>query len=205
MSRSRGVDADGFTAQIGDVLTVRYYFDPELDFDALVRSDGSISLSLVGDIPAAGRKFQDLSATITDAYRKYLNQPNATVILRTPAGHRVYVTGEVNLPGVYTMQGNETALSVVASAGGLTDRGSLKKVILIRRLPGQPVMVSALNLRSALDGRDPTQDVKIYLNDVVYVPRTGAAETNVVLKNLIWGKGPIGLEAGAIWNGTISK
>jgi polysaccharide biosynthesis/export protein len=203
VARSRGVDPSGFTAQIGDVLTVRFYFDPELDFDALVRPDGAVSLSLVGDIPAAGHTFQDLSTTITDAYRKYLNQPNATVILRTPAGHRVYVTGEVNFPGVFTMQGNETALSVVSAAGGLTDRGSLKKVILVRRLPGQPVMVTALNLRNALDGKDPLQDVKIYLNDVVYVPRTGAAETNVVLKNLIWGKGPVGITAGAIWNGTI--
>ena len=203
VARSRDIDPAGFTAQIGDVLTIRFYFDPELDFDALVRPDGAVSLSLIGDIPAAGHTFQELSTTITDAYRKYLNQPNASVILRTPAGHRVYVTGEVNFPGVFTMQGNETALSVVAAAGGLTDRGSLKKIILVRRLPGQPAMVSVLNLRNALDGKDPLQDVKIYLNDVVYVPRTGAAETNVELRNLLWGKGPVGLTAGAIWNGTI--
>lgn len=204
VAQSAKIDADGFTAQIGDVLTIRFYFDPELDFDALVRPDGSISLSLVGDIPAAGRKFPDLSKTITDAYKTYLNQPNATVLLRTPAGHRAFVTGEVNFPTVFTLQGNETALSVISNAGGLTDRASLKKVILIRHIPGQPEpLVARLNLKSALTGEDPRQDVKIYLGDILYVPRTGAAETNVALRNAIWGKGPVGITAGAIWNGTI--
>jgi polysaccharide export outer membrane protein len=206
LRRSAQLDSGGYTAQVGDVLTVRFYFNPELDFDALVRSDGSISLSLVGDIPAAGRRAPELSAAITDAYRAYLNQPNATVILRTPAGHRVYVTGEVYMPGVFTLQGSETALSAISMAGGLTDRSSLKQVVLVRRLPGdaQP-MVTVLNLYAALTASDPRQDVKILLNDVLYVPRTGSAEANVDLKNVIWGKGPLSVYGSVVYNGTITK
>jgi protein involved in polysaccharide export with SLBB domain len=204
VTRSAHLDADGYTIQIGDVLTVRFYFNPELDYDVPVRSDGAISMSLIGDVAAAGYTTQALSATVTKAYRTYLNQPNATVILKSPAGHRVFVTGEVLYPGVFTLQGNETALSAVSLAGGLTDRASLKQVVLIRRLPGfaEP-MVSVLNLQHAVSGSDPGQDVKLYLNDVVYVPRTGSAQTNVVLKNLIWGKAPFIGSANATWNGTI--
>jgi protein involved in polysaccharide export with SLBB domain len=204
VNRSNQLDAAGYSVQIGDVLTVKFYFNPELDFDVPVRADGKISLSLIGDVAAAGNTTQALSATITTAYRSHLNQPNATVILKSPSGHRVFVTGEVNLPGIFTLQGSETALSAVSLAGGLTDRASLHQVVLVRRLPdGSMPMVVVLDLKKALNGSDPRQDVRICLNDVLYVPRTGSAEANVVLKNIIWNKAPFYGTANASWNGTI--
>ena len=204
VQRSSQLDASGYTAQVGDVLTVKFYFNPELDYDVPVRPDGKISLSLIGDVAAAGNTLQSLSATITTAYRAHLNQPNATVILRSPAGHRVFVTGEVFLPGAFTLQGTETALSAISLAGGLNDRATFHKIVVVRRLPdGSPPMVAMLDLRKALDGSDPRQDIKLYMNDIVFVPRTGSAETDVRLKNIIWGKAPFLGTANATWNGTI--
>src|SRR5271170_4526190 len=110
VNRGSRLDANGYSVQVGDVLTVKFYFNPELDFDVPVRADGKISLSLIGDVVAAGNTTQALSATITTAYRAYLNQPNATVIVKSPTGHRVFVTGEVLFPGFFTLQGTETAL-----------------------------------------------------------------------------------------------
>jgi protein involved in polysaccharide export with SLBB domain len=204
VDRSAHIDADGYTVQVGDVLTIRFYFNPELDYDVPVRADGAISMSLIGDVAAAGYTTPALSATITKSYRAYLNQPNATVIVKTPAGHRVFVTGEVLTPGVFTLQGNETALSAVSLAGGLTDRATFKQVVLVRRLPGSSEpMVTVLNLQKALNGSDLRQDVKLYMNDVLWVPRTGAAQSNVELRNLIWGKAPFSGSATATWNGVI--
>jgi protein involved in polysaccharide export with SLBB domain len=206
VSRSKQLDAAGYTVQVGDVLTVKFYFNPELDFDVPVRADGKISLSLIGDVAASGYTTQDLSSAITTAYRTYLNQPNATVILKSPSGHRVFVTGEVNIPGLVTLQGTETVLSVVSEAGGLSDRASWNKVVLIRHLPdGAQPMVATLDLRKALTGGDPRQDVKVCMNDILYVPRTGAAESNVVLKNLIWNKAPFSMYGSANWNGTLNN
>jgi protein involved in polysaccharide export with SLBB domain len=204
VKRSQQVDAGGYNLQIGDVVTVKFYFNPELDFDVQVRPDGNISLSLIGDVAAAGTNTQTLSGTITTAYRTYLKQPNATVILKSASSHRVFVTGEVYMPGTFNLLGSETALSAVSLAGGLTDRASLKQVVLVRRLPdGSEPMVTVLDLKKALDGSDPRQDVKIAMNDVVYIPRTGSAESNVVLRNIIWGKAPFVGSANATWNGVI--
>ena len=114
VKRSSQLDANGYSVQVGDVLTVKFYFNPELDFDVPVRADGKVSLSLIGDVVAAGNTPQQLSATITTAYRTYLNQPNATVVIKASAGRRVFVTGEVNLPGIFGLQGTETALSAVS-------------------------------------------------------------------------------------------
>ncbi len=204
VKRSSQLDANGYSVQVGDVLTVKFYFNPELDFDVPVRADGKVSLSLIGDVVAAGNTPQQLSATITTAYRTYLNQPNATVVIKSQSARRVFVTGEVNAPGVFGLNGSETTLSAVSYAGGLTDRASWGKVVVIRRLPdGSPPMVAVLDLKKAMTGADPRQDVRICLNDVVYVPRTGSAQTNVVLKNLIWGKAPFIGSASATWNGVI--
>jgi polysaccharide biosynthesis/export protein len=204
IQRSNQVDAGGYTAQIGDVLTVKFYFNPELDYNVPVRPDGKISLSLIGDVAAAGNTMQSLSTTITAAYKAHLNQPNATVILQAPAGHRVFVTGEVSLPGVFTLQGTETALSAISLAGGLNDRATFHKIFVVRRLPdGSAPMVAMLDLRKALNGSDPRQDVKLLMNDVVFVPRTGAAEADVRLKNIIWNKAPFLGTANATWNGTL--
>jgi len=204
INRSDRLDANGYNIQIGDVLTVKFYFNPELDFDVQVRADGKASLSLIGDVVAADNTTQALSATVTAAYRTYLNQPTATVVVKAQAGRRVFVTGEVLLPGVFSLQGNETALSAVSLAGGLTDRATFRQIVVVRRLPdGSQPMVAVLDLKKALDGSDPRQDVRICLNDIVYVPRTGSAQSNVVLKNLIWGKAPFVGSANATWNGVI--
>ena len=194
--------ASGYLVEVGDVLTVRLYYNPELDYDVPVRPDGSISLSLIGDVKAQGMTLAQLSTQITDAYRSYLKQPDATVLMRSPAGHRVFVTGEVLAPGVFMLQGTETALSALSLAGGLSDRATYSQVVLIRHLQGRE-LVSILNLRHALDGSDGRQDVKIMMNDIVYVPRTGSAQTDVVLKNLIWNKAPFSMTGGLYGTGTI--
>jgi hypothetical protein len=75
---------------------------------------------------------------------------------------------------------------------------------VVRRLPdGSAPMVAMLDLRKALNGSDPRQDVKLLMNDVVFVPRTGAAEADVRLKNIIWNKAPFLGTANATWNGTL--
>ena len=192
------VDAKGYLVAVGDVLTVKFYFNPELDFDVPVRQDGQISLSLIGNVQAAGHTPEDLSATVTNAYKAFLKQSAATVIVKTPAGHRVFVSGEVFLPGTYTLQGNETALSALSTAGGISTTGSYDQVVLVRRLPDHhDPMVAVLDLTKALTGADTRQDVTIRAGDVLYIPRTGNAEANVRLKNVIWGKAPISGSASA--------
>src|SRR5579872_171548 len=69
VQRTNQLDAGGYTIQVGDVLTVKCYYNPELDFDVAVRADGKISLALIGDIPAAGTTAPALATAVTAAYR----------------------------------------------------------------------------------------------------------------------------------------
>lgn len=177
-----------YTIVPGDDLTVRFYFNPQLDEDVRVRPDGKISLSLIGEIPAAGLSPEQLSGTITDKYAAQLKKPTAVVLVRGFANARAFIEGEVTVPGVLDMQqGQRTALQAIAASGGVTPNASLGSVILVRRVPGHddPVVME-LNLRGALSGTDPKQDVALMSGDLLYVPRSGAAEVNLALKMYFW-------------------
>jgi len=179
---------------------VKFYYNPELDNTVAVREDGNISLSLIGEIKAEGKTPQQLSNEITEAYREYLKRPNATVIVNSTVGHRIYVLGEVFKPGLLEIQGPETILSSLSSAGGVTDNGHLNQVVLVRRVPSQeqPIVV-VLDLDKALSGADPRQDMKVHSHDIIYVPKDGDVQNNLDLKHLLWDKIPFTGSANVGW------
>jgi polysaccharide biosynthesis/export protein len=172
----------------GDQITMRCYYNPQLDEEVQVRPDGNISLSLVGELRAAGRTAAELSADITKAYAQYFVKSTAVVIVRQFAGHRVFTAGELKLPGqLNLLTGARTVLESIAASGGITADGTLTHVILIRRLPSQSrPMVAELNLAKALSGDDPAQDVQLMPNDFVYVPRSGAADFNAAMQQYVF-------------------
>jgi polysaccharide export outer membrane protein len=172
----------------GDQITMRCYYNPQLDEDIQVRPDGNISLSLVGEIHAAGKTAADLSQEITKGYAQYFVKPTAVVIVRQFTGNRVFTAGEVRTPGQFSLLTSaRTVLESISASGGLTTEGTLTHVILIRRLPTQArPMVAELNLADALSGDDPSQDVSLMPNDFVYVPRSGAADFNAAMQQYVF-------------------
>jgi polysaccharide biosynthesis/export protein len=185
---SRPYRSVGYRLMPGDQLTMRAYYNPQLDEDIQVRPDGLISLSLLGDIPAAGKTASELSADITKAYSQYFVKPTAVVIVREFTGYRVFTSGELRTPGqLNLLTGAQTVLESIAASGGLTEDGTLTSVILIRRLPSQAKpMVAELNLADALSGDDPSQDVTLMPNDFVYVPRSGMADFNAAMQQYLF-------------------
>jgi polysaccharide biosynthesis/export protein PslD len=172
----------------GDDVTVRFYYNPQLDEDLRVRPDGNISLSLIGEIPAAGKTVEQLSKDITQAYATYLVKPTAVVLVRAFGNARAFIAGEVRNPGLLDLQrGSQTITQSIASSGGPTDAASLTDVILVRRLPNskEPVVME-LDVTHVLNGREPQLDVTLQPNDLVYVPRSGIASINLALKQYIW-------------------
>jgi polysaccharide export outer membrane protein len=172
-----------YRVAVGDLLATRCYFNPQLDEEVLVRPDGNISLSLIGEIKAIGRTAQELSAEITKAYSAYFLKSTAVVIVRNFNGHRVFTAGELKLPGMFSMMtGARTVLESISASGGATPEATLHKVVLIRRLPNQAQpLVAELDVARALSGDDPSQDVTLMPGDYVYVPRSGMAELNLVM------------------------
>jgi protein involved in polysaccharide export with SLBB domain len=172
----------------GDDITVRFYYNPQLDEDLRVRPDGKIALSLIGEVPAAGKTAEQLSKDVTEAYSKYLVKSTAVVLVRAFANSRAFIAGEVRNPGLLDLQrGSQTLTQSIASSGGPTDAASLTDVILVRRLPNSPEpVIMELNVTRVLNGREPQLDVMLQPNDLVYVPRSGIASVNLAIRQYIF-------------------
>ncbi len=168
-----------YVIEPGDELDVRFFYNPELNEEVMVRPDGAISLPLVGQIDAAGRTVTDLENALRQSYSRELRQAAITVIVKGFAGQRVYVDGQVGEPQMVNILGSMTALQAIASAGGITADSKLEEVLVIRRAgaAGKPVVIP-LNLSKAIDGTDTAQDMPLQPYDIVYVPRTAIAEVN---------------------------
>jgi polysaccharide export outer membrane protein len=185
---SQAYRTQGYRLQPGDQVTMRAYYNPQLDEDVQVRPDGNISLSLLGDIRAQDRTATELSQEITKRYAEFFVKPAAVVIVRQFTGYRVFTAGELRNPGQFSLlTGASTVLEAISASGGVTELGTLTSIILVRHLPGQAnPMVAELDISEALSGDDPRQDVSLMPNDFVYVPRSGMADFNEALQQYIY-------------------
>jgi len=178
------LDRQPYHIRVGDELDVRFYKTPELNVEKVpVRTDGMISLDLVGEVQAAGLSTDELSANLRSAYSRELEDPRIAVIIREFGGN-VYVGGEVGKPASVKFEEGITALQAIQSVGGFNDKASLENVILIRRT-SQRYEGYRLFLKEALEGDDYNQDVALQPNDVVFVPKSRIANVNLLVEQYI--------------------
>jgi len=185
---SQAYKSQGYRIAPGDQLSTRCYYNPQLDEDLVVRPDGNISLSLIGEMRAAGKTAAELSNDITNAYAQYFVKPASVIIVRQFTGNRVFTAGELRQPGQFNLlTGARTVLDAISASGGITPDGTLGSIILIRRLPDmQRPMVAELDIADALSGDDPSQDVVLMPNDFIYVPRSGIVDFNYAMQQYVF-------------------
>ena len=155
----------------GDVVKCQFLYWPELDDEQAIRPDGKLSLRLVGEVRAQGLKPDELRTELVSLYEDKIKQPDINVVVTSFVSQRVYVGGEVRVPGILPLRGRLTALQAIMQAGGF-NKGAAKmsSVVIIRQQDGKQC-AQAINLKKTL--QEPESDA-FYLKpyDIVYVPRT---------------------------------
>jgi polysaccharide biosynthesis/export protein len=152
-----------------DVLDISVWKEPELTRAVPVRPDGKISMPLLNDVQAAGRTPLQLTADITAGLRKFVTDPQVTVIVSTINSQRVFILGEVNRAGAYPLLPNMTVLQALSSAGGLTIYANLKKIYLLRVEEGKQVK-HPFNYKDVLAGKAADQNIFVKAGDTIIVP-----------------------------------
>ncbi len=159
----------------GDTLDVFVYRSPELSATALpVRPDGRISLPLVPDITAAGRTPAALSRDIAEHLRRYVIEPNVTVMLRGfvgPANHQVRVIGEATQPLAMPYREGMTVLDAVIAARGLSAYAAGNRAEIIRR-DGGGTHAIRVRLSDLLRQGDISQDIPLRPGDTLVIPQS---------------------------------
>lgn len=152
-----------------DVLDVTVWKEPDFSRAVPVRPDGKISLPLLSDIPAAGQTPSQLAAAITVMLRKYVTQPQVTVIVTGINSRRVFVLGEVGRPGPVPLLPNMTVLQALSSAGGLSQFANRKGIYVLRSENGRQVTYP-FNYKAAVQGKATAQNITLKPGDTIVVP-----------------------------------
>jgi len=189
-SGPQGGPGDAVTDQeyriaVGDQLDIKFFYNPALNEQVVVRPDGRISLQLVPEIVARGLTPAALTKLLTDHYSKELRQPRLTVIVRGFGSQQVYVDGEVGTPGMVPILGPMTALQAISEAGGMTETARSSEVIIIRRGAVNTPLAFQVDLQKARNGTDLSQDISLAPFDIIFVPRSRVANVNVWMDQYI--------------------
>lgn len=189
---------ESYRIQPGDILDLKFFYNPELNETVMVRPDGRISLQLANEVTAAGVTPEELRKSLMERYGKEINRPEIAVLVRSFSMQRVYVDGEVARPGMLPLTGPVTLHQAVAAAGGFRETARRSDVIIIRQVGGKPTPLK-VNMDQVLLNEDPSQDVLLAPFDIVYVPRSAIAEVNKFVDLYIRRNLPVGLGAGVGW------
>ena len=159
--------AAGYVIGSGDVLDIAVWREPMLSARALVRSDGMISVGLLGDVRAAGLTPMDLQDEIQRRLKEFVETPIVTVAVRTTASKKFYVIGEVHTPGEYALVKELTVVQAIARAGGFTEWASKDDIVLIRKENGVEKRIK-VNYKNIVNGKD-SFDPELKANDTIVV------------------------------------
>jgi polysaccharide biosynthesis/export protein len=151
-----------------DVLDINVWKEEQLTKTVPVRPDGRISLPLLNDVQAAGLTPTQLGSLITEDLKKFVTNPQVTVIVREINSQRIYLLGEVGRAGAYPLLPGMTVLQALSSAGGFTQFANLKKIYVLRVENGKQQKLP-FNYKEALS-KGGDQNIFLKAGDTIVVP-----------------------------------
>jgi len=154
-----------------DVLAINVWKEPDVSRPAIpVRSDGKISLPLVGEVQAAGLTPLKLEQAIAAKLQNFISQPEVTVIVQQINSQKYNVLGQVNHPGTFVITNSLTVLDAIAISGGFRDFAKQKAIYVLRQNADGTQARLPFNYKEVVKGKNPEQNVKIQPKDTIVVP-----------------------------------
>ena len=177
----------------GDRIEVSVYGYEEYTGPTSVLPDGTLTLPLIGKVPAAGRTTDQLAQDLTVALNQVLVNPSVSVTLDALRPVVVNVSGQVYRPGPLQLQGatrignNQngegtsyappSVSQAIIQAGGVTRTADVRDVVVVRSLPNGQTVRTQINLWDSLGSETLPQDLLLRDGDLVFIPQLAAGET----------------------------
>jgi len=162
--------ADSYVIGADDVLAINVWKQPDISRTLPVRSDGRISLPLIGEIQATGQTPLQLENTLKERLQPYLTQPEVTVIVQQVNSQKFNILGRVARPGSYPLSNPTTVLDAIALAGGCREFAKQKSIYVLRVGPDGTKSRIPFNYRDVITGKNLDQNVRLQPHDTIVVP-----------------------------------
>ncbi|MFH1893210.1 MAG: polysaccharide biosynthesis/export family protein [Candidatus Zixiibacteriota bacterium] len=192
-----------------DILQISFWQKPSLDQTVTVRHDGNITISIVGEIVAAGLAPAELSRKIGERAHYYdpaISQAAVTVLSYN--SQKVFINGQVAKPGAYAFEKIPDVWTLIKEAGGVTLLADLSKVTVIRGSKDAG-KIETINVEKLVASAKYDEVPDLYPGDIVEVPAMPGGITGTGLPKSATGKrnvvyvtgavlrsGPVGIEEG---------
>ena len=164
------VRPDSYVIGAEDVISVYVWKEPDMSKSVPVRPDGMISLPLVGEVKAAGSTPVQLQDVLAAAMKKYVSDPQVTVVVEKIGSLNFNIVGEVNHPGYFPLTRRMTVLDAIAMAGGFKDFAKSKKVYVLRTAANGTQERLPFNYKDVIHGKNEQQNIELQPRDTIVVP-----------------------------------
>jgi polysaccharide export outer membrane protein len=155
----------------GDVLAINVWKQPDLSSKSVpVRSDGKVSVPLIGEVVAAGQTPLKLEQELTSKFQPYLADPEVTVIVEQINSEKFNILGRVQKPGSYPLVNPTTVLDAIALAGGCRDFAKQKSIYILRRNSNGGDTRLPFNYQDVIKGKNTAQNIDLQPRDTIVVP-----------------------------------
>jgi len=169
-AESSGLVPADYVIGPNDEIQVTLWGSVEADLRLPVDRSGRISIPRVGSIMVTGVRYADLPELVSRRVGQVFRNFQLSVSLGQIRSVRVYVTGHVKRPGVYTVSALSSVVNALMRSGGPSTSGSLRG-IEVRR--GQETL-TRYDLYDLLLKGDRSADRVVQNGDVIHVQPIGA-------------------------------
>ena len=161
---------ESFVIGSDDILAISVWKEAEISRTVPVRSDGKISLPLIGEVQASGQTPRQLEVEIAAKLQNYISEPDVTVIVQEVRSQRFNILGQISRPGSYALTNSMTVLDAIAMAGGFRDFAKQKSIYVLRAKADGTQQRIAFNYKEMIKGKNPDQNIKLTPRDTIVVP-----------------------------------
>lgn len=159
---------------VDDTVEVSVWKNPDLSVTEPVRTDGKISVPLVGDVTASGRTPSEVAHVIQNKLSYFVRDPQVAVIVTGMQSHeyidRVRVTGAVRAPRSLPYRPGMTVLDAVLAAGGVNNFAAPNDTTLYRQGKESDKSMHIALGKILSDGKMST-NVRLRPGDIISVPQ----------------------------------
>ena len=168
-AESSGLVPADYVVGTDDELQIALWGSVDADLRVMVDRSGRISIPRVGTIMVAGVRYGDLTEVISRRVGQVFRNYQISVSLGQIRSVRVYLTGYVKRPGVYTVGGLSSVVNALMRSGGPASAGSLRSIELRR---GKDT-ITRYDLYDLLLKGDRSADRVVQNGDVIHVGPIG--------------------------------
>lgn len=153
----------------GDTMVVQLYGKENATHSLVVNREGQVQFPQIGPVNLAGLTFNKAQNVIENIVAEQKIGVKASITMGALRTIRIFVLGDVQRPGSFTVGSLSTLTNALFESGGVSKVGSLRNIQLKRN--GQ--IETSLDLYDLLLHGDTSKDARLLPGDVIFVPPLG--------------------------------